>query len=331
MSREKRELGSFLEGKRITMVLAWNELPEFVVEAAKETSHEDPGQVIRPFLTTWGGYSVDVLQRALSEGSGDDRIFAITALGLLDSSDQVESLLLPFLQSEDDKERWASAIALGRHKNEHVFFLLQRMLIEDIFKHDDFPLFDWQLYRRCTIALLLGAWERPEAVVALCHAFHVCWEIEQQSNLSAEPERVDEYKHWWHFFEDHLAYALGQLEAWGAISTLGLSTAHIRVAIIFTVLGSLHIDTQKIFAQGRAPYIFDRSHYPSSTLSAFASYPDPPFFVKPEAVARILQERFGLSETEQVQYIQDFARNQDSGRLEEDKYVSPDGLVTNPF
>jgi hypothetical protein len=309
----------------------WNDLPEFVKQAAKETNHEDPGQVISSFINTWGGYAPDTLQCVLLEGSGDDRVFAITALGLLDSSDHVESLILPFLQSKDEKERWASTIALGRHKHEHVFPLLQDLLVENILDYENFSLFDWQLYRRCTIALLLGEWGRPQAVVALRRAFHTCWEIEQQSDLAAEPGRVDDHTQWWHFFQDHLAYALGQLGAWGAISTLGLSTAHMRVAIIFMSLGSLHLNAQRIFALGRAPQIFDQSHYRPSTLALFASNPDSPLFAEPEIVARILLERFGLSETEQMQYIQGFARNYRIGRLEEDKYVPPDGLVSNPF
>lgn len=313
------------------MISSWNNLPEFAKQAAKETNHEDPGQIINSFLNTWKGYTPDILQRVLLEGSGNDRVFTITALGLLDSSDHIEALILPFLQSKDEKERWAAAIALGRHKHEQVFSLLQDLLVANIFDYEHFSLFDWQLYRRCTIALLLGAWGQPQAVVALRRAFYTCWDIEQQSDLAAEPGRADDHTQWWHFFEDHLAYALGQLGAWGAISTLGLSIAHLRVALIFMALGSAQIDAHKIFVQGRAPYLFDQSHYRPSTRALFASYSDPPLFVESEIIARILQERFALSEAEQMQYIEGFTRDYGIGRLEEDKYVPPDGLVSNPF
>src|SRR5581483_9592205 len=208
---------------------------------------------------------------------------------LLEPSDEMTTLIAPLLESKDDRERWASIIALGRHRYEPAFPLLQQLLLENIFayqngSHFDDPLYEWQLYRRCSIAFLLGAWERPQAAVVLRQAFVACWDIEQQVDLSVEPGRVYNHEQWWHFFEDCLAYALGALGAWGAISTLGLPPLHLRVATIFLALGSLHLNTQKLFWQEPewASSIFNEARYSPAML---ATYPDPPLFVKPETVA----------------------------------------------
>jgi hypothetical protein len=67
-----------------------------------------------------GYYSLETLKCVVQEGQGEDKIFAINALGLM-ASTKVDPLLIPGLQSENRSERFASAIALGRHRKEGVF------------------------------------------------------------------------------------------------------------------------------------------------------------------------------------------------------------------
>lgn len=59
---------------------------------------------------------------------------------------KARNLLLSFLASPHRKERWASAIALGRLKEERVFFLLQDLLLEGLgFLQGKAPDVFWQV------------------------------------------------------------------------------------------------------------------------------------------------------------------------------------------
>jgi hypothetical protein len=73
------------------------------------------------------------------------------------------------------------------------------------------------------------------------------------------------------------------------------------------------------------PLIFRKSSYSSNQLVLIAAASDItldpdlyPLELDPVPVTRVLNERFGLSETEQVEYIQGFWQDWDSGRKDED-------------
>ena len=83
------------------------------------------------FVVRWGGIDVNAFKRALQEGKGTDRLFAIFALGYLAPPD-VEELLVPFLHSSVRKVRWASGIVLGKCRDERAFAQLQDALVEDM-------------------------------------------------------------------------------------------------------------------------------------------------------------------------------------------------------
>jgi hypothetical protein len=70
-----------------------------------------------------------LLQRAVTEGDEEDRVCALFLLGGL-ATPKARDLLISFLDSPHRKERWASAIALGRLKEERVLALLQTLLLE---------------------------------------------------------------------------------------------------------------------------------------------------------------------------------------------------------
>lgn len=91
-------------------------------------------QRVGAFVLRWGGVDVSAFKRALQEGKGTDRLFAIFALGYL-APPEVEELLVPFLHSSIRKARWASAIVLGERKHGQAFAPLQEMLGEDMKYH----------------------------------------------------------------------------------------------------------------------------------------------------------------------------------------------------
>jgi HEAT repeat protein len=70
-----------------------------------------------------------LLQRATIEGTEHDRAFALILLGAL-ATPKALDIVRSFLASPSLKERWASVIALGRHKEERVFPLLQTLLLD---------------------------------------------------------------------------------------------------------------------------------------------------------------------------------------------------------
>jgi hypothetical protein len=298
------------------MTMQWNDRPTFIQQASIETGNWDAEEFIRSFLQRWSDYTPETLKRVVQEGEGKDKIFAMTALGLLGSSEE-DALLIPYLQSENQRERWACAIALGRHKDERVFSLLQDLLVEGIF---DFSvdIYEWLLVRRWDLALILGAWGRPQAAPALRRTFRLCWEIEQQPDPSGRRWDSDEREYWWHYLQDHLAYALGQLGAWGAMCSLGLPATHLRITTIYMTLGTLQVNSPKLWDPVLAPLLFQQSFYPSNQRALFSLDPHAPLLLEPEPVAQVLKERFGLSETEQVEYIQGFWQDWESRRDEED-------------
>jgi hypothetical protein len=111
------------------------------------------------------------------------------------------------------------------------------MLGESVLDDGPFQVGENELvYRHCHIALLLGTWGKPEAAPAIRQALRTCWKIEQQPGSTGRPcDRVDRFESW-HYYQDHMAYALGQLGAWGVASNLGLPETHVRVVTIYMTL-----------------------------------------------------------------------------------------------
>ena len=72
----------------------------------------------------------------------------------------------------------------------------------------------------------------------LRHALGIARKLEQQRDGYAEDLRS---------FQDHLAHALGRLEAWGALCGLDLPPAHLHVARIYLSLGALGVVSPKIY------------------------------------------------------------------------------------
>src|SRR5258706_2199888 len=133
--------------------------PKALAEACIHAYHpglhsRTPEDITMHFVWRWGAYPADVwpiwehifvqgrdedarfaqdifplLQRAATEGQEDERVFALFLIGAL-ATPEAKDLLASFLNSAYRKERWASAISLGRLKQERAFSILQTYLLE---------------------------------------------------------------------------------------------------------------------------------------------------------------------------------------------------------
>lgn len=278
-------------------------------------------EIIRNFLWKWGNYPEELrpawenvfamgrdengafekeiypmLVRAIDEGTEEERLFALFLLG---GWDGVESrdLLFSFLTSPRRKERWMNGISLGRLKDDRVFDLLQRFLLEEfspLASHEDMgtiqkaflafkqdhnegkplPLvptgtfwdifnrlndedYAWFMHQRSECAIILGNWRKPAAIPKLREAFQAVWKMERDW-----PDflcRDEEGPVIWLCYLDRLAFALGQLGAWDALSDLSLPDQHLLVAQMYLTLGALEPDDSLIFWTPFLPGLFNPS------------------------------------------------------------------------
>lgn len=321
--------------------------PRALAEACLHAHHpalhyDTPEGIVVNFLRRWGGYSSDVwpswkvfcdqaqdndgcfaqevfsiLQRAVTEGKGENGAFALFLLGGL-ATPKARDLLISSLHSPHRKERWASTIALGRLKDEKVFAFLQTLLLEGFSAFDDGEKlqeaqeacrlyrrtleaqggeqvtlpdvweylrvidYEWYLRQRSECALVLGAWGNPVVVPKLCEALQAAWKMEQDWPDYVGQENADG-PDIWYFFQDRLAFALGQLGAWDVLPSLSLPEAHLHVARIYLALGYLQVNDADIFWR--------------PGLSGVSP------FVEPARVKPLLAEHFGLSLASQEAYL----------------------------
>lgn len=284
-----------------------------------------------------------ILQRALTEGQEQDRLFALFLLGALATSEARE-LLLSFLTSESRKERWVSAISLGRLKDERVFAVLQTLLLEGFAADTIFARsedvqraqeichdyryteqereilseafwgiierlerleYEWYLRQRAECALVLGAWDNPVVVLRLKEALQAAWNMEQAWPNYAGPDESGPGI--WHFFQDRLAFALGQLVAWDALSSIHLPPFHLHVARIYLVLGALQVNDLWIFYENSPSTLFrDSPAYLQERATMKRAGIGVLPFVEPAPVKQLLAEHFGLSQAEQEAYLMQF-------------------------
>jgi len=113
----------------------------------------------------------------------------------------------------------------------------------------------------------------------------------------------------WYFFQDRLAFALGQLEAWDALAVLRFPENHLLVARIYLVLGTLQVNDPEIFYGVMISTLFCVSAQclrNRAIKEQVGMEADP--FVEPARVKRLLTEHFGLSPTEQEEYLVRFPK-----------------------
>jgi HEAT repeat protein len=199
----------------------------------------DLEKAIESFASRWGGLDLDIFKQVLEEGEGQDRLIALFALG---SSQEPEArlLLLPFLASPHQRERWASAMCLGQLRNERAIPVLKAILLEEGVENlagDDSSLdeadFWYETQRECA-ASLLAAWHDPQIVPFLRQALQATWQRGQERAAQTGERSFPPYP------EDAIAFALGELGAFGALLPLEQPSPRLRIALIHMALGYLY-------------------------------------------------------------------------------------------
>lgn len=278
-----------------------------------------------------------LLQRAIREGNEDDRAFALILLGTL-ATPKALDIVRSFLSSPSLKERWASAITLGRHKEACVFPLLQTFLLDGFLvsppfaskeeaekqteSQDTYPPigdqsvaveYDWSMHQRWECALVLGAWGNPCVVPRLREALDTAWKMEQMGpnymGFADGPEI-------WHAFQDRLAFALGQLGAWHVLLDLDLPENRLLIATIYLALGALQVQDASIFYLYGAEHLFS---LPPSVLGLATLSVE-----KQESIKQTQESRLAKLPVEKQEHIKHMLANYHVQRKER-------WLATHPF
>jgi hypothetical protein len=190
----------------------------------------------------WGGVDQGSMLRALAEGDERDRLFALHALGYL-GTDEAHRQLLAHLESERPLERWASAIGLGRMREERALPALVKMLTEFLPPDQEYRASPYYRGWRFFAPLILGAWGKPEAIPGLRGALRAAMGVE--SALPAPPDESARYTSYseredWVRYQDELVYALGRLDAFGALTGVEGTEARLDLWRVHLVMGHLH-------------------------------------------------------------------------------------------
>jgi hypothetical protein len=253
--------------------------PEYVDQAFRMVYYGGQyEQALEAFAQHWGGFESEAVTNALTTGTGEERALAIFILGY-SGNPQARELLLPFLESADPMEQWASALALGAMRQEEALPVLMHLL-DEFLPPRAHPLErEGGLYHswRIKVAALLGEWGRTDLVPILRQALQKSWTIEQAD--------ITAHKQVWHSYEDELVYALGQLEAFGALTGLPLPSSRLHLWMVMLSCGFLRARTRygDLLTQVQINVALQGE------------------------ITRILEQRFGLSRQEQEDYIDSYA------------------------
>lgn len=222
--------------------------PQFTLSVAVEQAFTDvygegaDEDTCQAFASRWGGLDLDAIQRAFEGGQGDDKVLAIFALGATATPEATEMLFAVLTGADSSRmERWASAICLGRMKEQRAFPLLEALLLDGTSleenlkasqEADDHHCYElaWCHDRRSSLLRYLEGYYSPSLVSTVSQTFKALWNIQRLVPSSGV--------NIWCY--DELAYLLGMHEAFETLAALHLPPAHEKVAMVFMVLGYLH-------------------------------------------------------------------------------------------
>jgi hypothetical protein len=190
-----------------------------------------PDSEVEAFASRWGGLEPENFVRALSEGQGEERLLAICVIGWSDLP-QASTLLLPFLKSSNAKERWLSALCLGRMKEEAAFPVLVSMLTEFLPSEASPLLVEEQAWfdeERSQAAYTLSHWEDPALIPLFRHAYETS--VQAERSLPDDPHILVLTQVWYNY-QDVLVRLLGRWGAFGALTGMKLPPYHLRLAIV---------------------------------------------------------------------------------------------------
>jgi hypothetical protein len=230
------------------------------------------------FKERWGGLTQEAFITALPKGTAEEKALALLALSYSDVP-QAQTILSEHLEASEPLERWASALGLGEKKDERALPVLIALLEEFLpprmhpLEREGGRYHFW----RIKAAALLGAWGRGDLAPVLRHALEKVWRIEQA-------DQVDR-RHVWHSYQDELVYALGRLEAFGALTGFSLPPSRLHRWLVLLACGSIQA----------------REHY-GDLLTQLQVNQE-----LKEKVAQVLEQRFGFSKEEQQSALEHYA------------------------
>lgn len=263
------------------------ELPEYIHYAFEQLGDEDDHIAIEQFLARWGGTDHETLVRVLQEGQSEDRVLALFAIGYHTSS-WAKELLFPFLGSTDPQERWASAICLGRMKQEEALPVLLSLITECLppkekpyyqGMHQGNNLWLFNMWRSDAL-LILAEWARAESVPNLSKALKIFCQLEQ----AVPPGYPGSY---WRHCQGLVLYAFGWLKLFDTFNQLSEREGDVRAWRVYFVLGYLQAHKQYPDVLSSSPL----SDYPQLL----------------QRVVLVFKEDFHLSEDEQHFCLKRFA------------------------
>lgn len=195
---------------------------------------EYENQAIEAFIAHWGDLTLTTFARVLREGEGEDQQIAVFALGYTESH-WAKDLLLPYLHHERSEVRWAAALTLGEMRVEAAFPALIQMLQEFFPPHLPVEC-DWYDVKHMHVAHIFGSWGKQEAIEAIKETLQRIWQAEEKMRAEGQDIQMEAY------YEDALAYALGQLGAFDALADLEVSPSRRKFWAITLVLGYLNVE-----------------------------------------------------------------------------------------
>ncbi len=252
-------------------------LPHNINTAFEALFGEDPNKKAEEeeaFASRWRGIDEARFWQALAEGRGADKLLAIFVIGHSGNP----AAIAPFLSSPNQKERWASALCLGEINDTYAYPYLETMLIEGLsLDPATWPRtreahweMQWYDNNRIVALQLLEPWDAPSLISTMRQAYQRMWDLEQvgHPHLSG------------YAYQDALMHALGQRGAFGSLTGLNLPLPHLKIAMMQLALGSLR---------------------PRTPADAFQALIGDERLQK--EVARVLEQRFGLSKEEREDCI----------------------------
>lgn len=266
---------------------------EYAFNAVRVISTEEWLQDdIEVFTQRWGGVNLATFVHVLYQAQGEDQMVAAFAIGHTRSR-WARDLLIPFLQSDDPGVRWATVLSLGEMKDELAKPVLIQMLQE--FLPPPYTALgevgpDWFEIEHLRVAHLLGRWSDPTLISVLHETLARVWQVERDAlediNQTGTQIRRD--------YQDELAYALGQLGGFDALTGLEVPPPRRRVWMVNLAMGYLNV--QERYRSNCIGLIGDPMH-----AEAYQElYP---------LLLHILQQRVGLTFEEATSYLQGYGRD----------------------
>jgi hypothetical protein len=231
---------------------------------------------VEAFASRWGGLHTEVFVHVLAQGGGDDKVFAIFAIGYLEEA-WAQQQMWSFVESPVRKERWASAYCLGVQHNEDVLPYLKKILVDALDPTEEMSLEEesWYSVQHDYVAELLVSWGPATLVPDLRQAF-----LAVQALREAKPHTYA----YLFSYQDTLAYALGRYGAVGALTGITLPLQQQRIAMVNIALGVIRAKDRYVNIVSQMMHNEDLHH----------------------EVAEVLGYHFAFSESEREEVVEMF-------------------------